>query len=128
LDTILNLTTGGEAEWLLQTDKTFFDGDALKSGDVGDNQESFLQAVVDGAGTISFYWKVYSETDFDFLEFYIDGVLQDQISGLVDWHQMVYKIIEPGTHTLELRYIKDDSVSEGDDCGWVDRVGWSGGT
>ena len=55
--------------------------------------ESFLQMAVDGAGTISFYWKVCSEADYDFLEFYIDGVLQDQISGLVDWHQMVYKII-----------------------------------
>ena len=128
LDTSLNLTTGGDAEWLSQTDTAYFDGDAVKSGDVGDNQESFLQVTVDGAGTISFYWKVCSEADYDFLEFYIDGVLQDQISGLVDWHQMVYTIIEPGTHTLEWRYVKDVSIGLDDDCGWLDLVEWSDGT
>ena len=41
LDTSLNLTTGGEAGWLSQTDTAFFDGDAAQSGDVGENQESF---------------------------------------------------------------------------------------
>ena len=124
LDTSLNSTTGGEADWFSQTDTTFFDGDAAQSGDVGDNQESFLQMTVDGAGTISFYWKVSSEANYDFLEFYIDGVLQDKISGLVDWHQMVYIIIEPGTHTLEWRYVKDVSIDGNDDCGWVDQLEW----
>jgi hypothetical protein len=128
LDTSCNLTTGGEAEWLSQTDTVFFDGDAAQSGDVGDNQESFLQMAVDGAGTISFYWKVCSEAGYDFLEFYIDGGLQDRISGLVDWHQMVYTIIEPGAHILEWRYIKDVSIDGNDDCGWVDLVEWSGST
>ncbi len=126
LDTSLNLTTGGDAEWLSQTDTAFFDGDAAKSGDVGDDQESFLQMAVDGVGTISFYWKVCSETGYDFLEFYIDGVLQDRISGMMDWHQMVYTINEPGTHTLEWRYIKDVSIDGDDDCGWLDLVEWSG--
>ncbi|MCP4612018.1 MAG: hypothetical protein GY845_25230 [Planctomycetes bacterium] len=127
LDTSLNLTTGGDAEWLSQTDTAYSDGDAAKSGDVGDNQESFLQMAVNGAGTISFYWKVCSEADYDFLEFYIDGVLQDQISGLVDWHQMLYTITGPGTHTLEWRYVKDVSLDGNDDCGWIDLVEWSDG-
>ena len=128
LDTSLNLTTGGDAEWLSQTDTAYFDGDAAKSGDVGDNQESFLQMAVNGTGTISFYWKVCSEADYDFLEFYIDGVLQDQISGLVDWHQMVYTITDPGTHTLEWRYVKDVSLGLDDDCGWIDLMEWSDDT
>jgi hypothetical protein len=128
LDTSLNLTTGGEAEWLSQEDTAFFDGDAAMSGNVKDNQESFLQMTVDGYGTISFYWKVGSEVGCDFLEFYIDGVLQDQISGLVDWHPMFYTIIEPGTHTLEWRYVKDDSFDGNDDCGWVDHMEWIGRT
>jgi hypothetical protein len=128
LDTSLNLTTDGEAEWLPQMDTAFFDSDAAQSGDVGDNQESFLQMAVDGAGTISFYWKVCSEAGYDFLEFYIDGVLQDQISGSIDWHQMVYTITGPGTHTLEWRYVKDVSIDGNDDCGWIDLVEWSDGT
>ena len=128
LDTCLNCSTGGEAAWFSQTGSKFFDGDAAKSGNVGGNQESFLQMAVDGAGTISFYWKVSSEVGFDFLEFYIDGMLQDRINGSKDWHQMVYTITEPGTHTLEWRYAKDCNKNEGDDCGWVDLVEWSGAT
>jgi len=128
LDTCLNCTTGGDADWFSRTDSKFFDGDAAQSGKVGGNQESFLQMAVDGAGTISFYWKVSSEVGFDSLEFYIDGMLQDKINGSKDWHQMVYTIIEPGTHTLEWRYVKDCNRNKGDDCGWVDLVEWSGET
>ena len=124
LDTNLNLTTGGGANWFSQTDTAFSGGDAARSGNVADNQESFLQTTVNGTGTISFYWKVSSEADYDFLEFYIDGVIQDQISGLVDWQQKTYEITNSGPHILEWRYVKDVSLAENDDCGWLDLVKW----
>ena len=127
LDTGLGFTTAGEADWFDQTAVAFFDGDAAQSGDVLDNQESLIQTTVSGAGTLRFYWKVSSEGDYDFLEFYIDGVLQDRISGSVDWHQMNYTITDSSSHILEWRYFKDYSVSEGDDSGWIDLVEWSGG-
>ena len=86
-----------------------------------------MQTTVSGAGTVSFYWKVSSEADWDFLEFYIDGELQDQISGEVDWQQMTYTITDSGSHTLEWRYTKDEGASDGDDCGWADKLEWDGG-
>jgi hypothetical protein len=128
LDTGLSFTTAGEADWFDQIAVAFFDGDAAQSGDVLDNQESLMQTTVSGVGTFSFYWKVSSEGDYDFLEFYIDGVLQDRISGSVDWHQMTYTITDSSSHILEWRYFKDYSVSEGDDSGWIDLVEWSGGS
>jgi hypothetical protein len=126
LDTDLNFSTSGDAEWFSQTAMSYFGGDAAQSGVIMDNQESLLQTTVDGAGMLSFYWKVSSEAYYDFLEFYIDGELQDRISGSVDWQQMIYTIAEPGLHTLEWRYTKDWSESIGEDTGWVDRVEWSG--
>ena len=39
---------------------------------------------------------------------------------------MTYKITDSSSHTLKWRYVKDYSVSDGDDCGWVDKVQWSG--
>jgi len=48
--------------------------------------------LVSGTGTVSFYWMASSEGDCDYLEFYIDGVLHDRISGSADWHQMTYTI------------------------------------
>ncbi len=86
-----------------------------------------MQTTVSGAGTASFYLRVSSESGYDFLEFYIDGSLQDQISGTVDWQQMTYTITALGSHTLEWRYTKDEAVNDGNDCGWVDKLEWDGG-
>jgi hypothetical protein len=125
LDTALRFATGGSADWFTQTTMTRYDGDAAQSGDISRNQDSWMQTTVNGAGTVKFYWKVSSEEDFDFLEFYIDGSLQEKISGLeVDWEWETYTISTSGSHTLEWRYVKDGSGNEGSDCGWVDKVEW----
>ncbi|NQT00827.1 MAG: hypothetical protein HQ580_02260, partial [Planctomycetes bacterium] len=128
MDTNLSFTVAGDAEWFSQTETVFFDGDAAQSGVISDTQQSSIQTTVSGTGTLSFFWKVSSEVNYDFLEFYIDGVLQDSISGSEDWQQMIYAIAESGSHTLEWRYVKDWSESAGDDSGWVDQVEWTGGT
>jgi len=84
-----------------------------------------MQTTVNGTGTVKFYWKVSSEEDFDFLEFYIDGSLQENISGLEDdWERQTYTISTSGSHTFEWRYMKDGSGDSGSDCGWVDKVEW----
>jgi len=125
LDTDLRFTTGGSADWFSQTTTTRYDGDAAQSGDISRNQDSWMQTTVSGAGTVKFYWKVSSEEDYDFLEFYIDGSLQEKISGLEDeWERQTYTISTSGSHTLEWRYMKDPSGDSGSDCGWVDKVEW----
>ncbi len=86
-----------------------------------------MQTTVSGAGTVKFYWKVSSEATYDFLDFYIDSSLQDQISGEEDWHQMKYPITGSGSHTLEWLYFKDGATIDGNDCGWVDKLEWDGG-
>ena len=128
LDTTLGFTTEGDTGWFAQTDEFFVEGDAVQSGGIVDNQESIIRTTISGTGTFSFYWKVSSEAGYDFLEFYIDGILQDRISGLLDWHQMVYEFVDSGERTLEWRYVKDYSESAGNDCGWIDFVQWSGAT
>ncbi|MHC4144812.1 MAG: M56 family metallopeptidase, partial [Planctomycetota bacterium] len=126
LDTDLRFTTGGSADWLSQTVTSYHDGDAAKSGDISHDQESWLQTTVSGAGKVSFFWKVSCEGHFDFLAFYIDGSLAEKIDGLEDdWEQQVHTISTSGSHTLEWRYAKDGSRSEGSDCGWVDKVVWT---
>lgn len=124
LDINLSFTTGGTADWFNQTTTFFYDGDAAESGDITDNQESWIQTTVIGPTTVSFYWKVSSEggaTFGDYLEFYIDSSLQDSICGSVDWNQMMYTL-DSGSHTLVWRYVKDGSASAGSDASWVDRI------
>ena len=124
LDTTLSFTTGGSKNWSSQTTIYYYDGDAAKSGSITHDQESWLQTTVQGAGTVSFFWKVSSEANYDELEFYIDGECQNRISDSEDWHKMTYEISGSALHTLEWRYSKDGSVDRGDDCGWVDKVEW----
>jgi hypothetical protein len=106
LDTALSLTTGGNADWFLETTTFYYGGDAAQSGKISQGQESWVQTVVNGPGTVKFYWKVSSQADYDFLEFYIDGVRKDRISGSLDWQQKTYDI-PAGSHTLRWRYAKD---------------------
>ncbi len=85
------------------------------------------QAIVesDSSETIKFHWKVSSRENYDYFQFYIDGALQDQITGEVDWHQKSYAV-SSGIHTLKWVYVKDSSGESGEDCGWVDFVQWTG--
>jgi hypothetical protein len=124
LDTPLRFTTGGNANWFAQTTTSYYAGDAAESGDISHGQDSWMQTTVSGKGTLKFYWKVSSEYDYDFLYFYIDGSLRDQISGSVNWQQKTYTISTLGSHTLEWRYVKDSGSDSGSDCGWVDKVEW----
>jgi hypothetical protein len=114
-------TTGGDAEWFGQADTYYYDDDAAESGDINDNEETWMGTTVSGPDTLLFYWKVSSESDCDFLTFYIDGVEQDSISGDTLWMQKTY-LIDSGLHTLTWEYTKDGSVTIGEDCGWVDEV------
>ncbi len=70
-----------------------------------------------GAGTFSFYWKVSSESQFDWLEFYLDDVRQDRISGSVAWQLKSYNITGAGDRTGEI----------GLDRGHVARLLWLDG-
>jgi uncharacterized protein YaiE (UPF0345 family) len=122
LDTTLIFTTDGDVDWFSQTATSYYDGDAAQSGSISHSQDSWMQTTVSGSGMVSFWWKVSSESSYDYLEFYIDGSLQERISGSVDWQQVIYSLSM--SSTLEWRYAKDWSVSSGSDCGWVDKVGW----
>ena len=85
-----------------------------------------METTVSGPGTLSFYWRVSSESNYDFLRFYLDGVEQSgRISGTVNWTRKSLAI-GPGSHTLRWAYTKDGSVSSGSDAAWVDRVGLVG--
>lgn len=122
----LTFSTGGDASWFGETATSYFGGSAAQSGDIGDNQTSWFQTSIAGPGTLSFYWKVSSEVNYDFLEVYIDNVLQYRISGEVDWQQKSFTL-SAGVHTVKWVYSKDVSVSTGSDCGWVDKVEFKAG-
>jgi len=119
----LTFMTGGAASWIGQTQVSQDGVDAAQSGLITHNQESSLTTTVNGSGTLSFYWKVSSEPEFDFLELRIDGALDRRVSGEFDWARVELNLPGP-THTVQWRYIKDESENAGLDRAWVDQVGF----
>jgi PKD repeat protein len=120
-DTSLTFTHSGNGNWYYQTTTTYYGGDAAQSGDIADEQTTTMETTISGKTSVKFYWKVSSEAGYDYLKFYIDGVLQDQIAGNVNWTQKSYSVTS-GTHTLKWSFVKDMYVSSGSDCGWVDKL------
>ncbi|MBN2789502.1 MAG: T9SS type A sorting domain-containing protein [Candidatus Delongbacteria bacterium] len=119
----------GNASWVIDS-SVFYDGAySSRSGDISDNQYSRMSLTFDfpEGGSISFYKMISSEPGYDFLRFYIDGVMQDYWSGTLGWTKVSY-VIPEGTHDLHWQYDKDVSASIGSDCGWVDNILVSGAT
>ncbi|MBG16211.1 MAG: hypothetical protein CL853_07650 [Crocinitomicaceae bacterium] len=93
------------------------------SANISDNQTSTMEIDIDvlSAGEISFMKKVSSESNYDFLKFYIDGQLQGEWSGEVNWSAETFSVAA-GQHTFTWVYYKDASVSDGADAAWVDYI------
>jgi hypothetical protein len=114
--------TGGYAPWFRQTTNTHDGFDAAQSCPISDGQESWMQTSVAGPGTLSFWWRVSSQLSHDYLEYYLDDVLQGSSrSGSGGWLKKTSSITT-GTHTVKWRYVKDGATSSGSDAGWVDEV------
>ena len=113
----------GSGDWVVVSDEFYEGSYSAKSGVISHDQQSDLEITVDTANknTISFNGKVSSESGYDYLRFYIDGIEQDDWSGEVDWETQTYTFT-PGEHTFQWSYTKDGSVSSGSDCGWIDDV------
>ncbi len=118
--------TTGDADWQPQKEEFFYDGDAARSGSIGDNESTTLMTTVKGSGTVGFYWKSSSEKNYDLLSFYIDGKEKSSISGDTDWGYQEFEIEGEGLHSLQWIYRKDLSLSSYNDCSYVDKVMWTG--
>lgn len=104
------VVTGGEGgNWYREGSPAYHDGDCAESGYTGNNKACQMEATVEGEGTVTFYWKVDSEENHDYLQFYLDGVLKDEISGDSSWEQKSYSVTGSGSHSLLWQYIKDGS-------------------
>jgi len=115
------VTTTGNAGWKSQTGVTFDAVDAAQSGAITDNQSSSMKLTVTGPKLLSFRWRVDSEARTDTLSLLIDSAVVETISGTTTWALRSFRI-PAGTHLVEWRYAKDNSLSVGADAGYVDTV------
>lgn len=113
----------GNLPWTL-TETGAYEGQyAAKSGNIGHNQSSQIMIGYEAGSndSISFYYKVSSEKNYDKLKFYIDGLRIGEWSGTIPWTKAAYPVSK-GIHQFRWEYVKDVSVSNGEDCAWIDFV------
>ena len=111
--------------WTIVTTDPYEGTYCVKSGGAGVSNVTSNLSLVHEAGsndTISFYYKVSSESGYDKLHFYIDGQEKNNWSGTVAWTKAAYPV-SAGTHTYKWTYTKDGSVNSGSDCAWIDFIG-----
>lgn len=96
---------------------------SLRSGNVLDGQKAQTEVTRNFQnGMVSFSIRVSSETNADFLRFYIDGVKKGEWSGIQTlWTTVNYPLVA-GSHTLRWSYEKDGSLMAGADGAWIDTV------
>lgn len=113
----------GNNNWIIDSSQSYSGAYSARSGSISHNQSSSMSVTIDSptAGEISFYLRVSSEANYDFLRFFINNQQQDQWSGTVDWTEVSFPV-EAGSNTFRWTYIKDWSVSHGSDCAWVDYI------
>lgn len=118
-----NWITGGNGDWFVSTEDPYEGAYCNQSPSLTDQQSSWLTLVYDihTDDSISFYAMCSSEPGYDFLRFYIDGVIMLSWSGEEAWQRVAYPVTE-GTHLFKWQYSKDYSVSNGQDLGRVDYI------
>ncbi|WP_396211861.1 hypothetical protein [Flavobacterium sp.] len=88
------------------------------------NTTNFLQyttAALASGGKLQFDFSLNSELNGDYFRFYIDGVQQNQWSGLLAYNTVSYTLTA-GAHVLRWEYAKNGSVNSGSDRVFIDNV------
>jgi hypothetical protein len=101
LDTTnLMWSTGGDADWFVETTYTDNGVSAAQSGSITGSQESILSLMVTGPGTISFDWATSPNGNNFNLAFNQDGTNLDNIGSDTAWTPDGAFIIGAGQHVL----------------------------
>ncbi len=113
-------TTGGNRAWFITTGTYHSGSRSARAGDISNDEVSWMTRTV-GGGEVSFWYRVSSESGYDFFDFYIDGSRQIHESGLGSW-TYYQTTLSAGAHELKWEYVKDYSVSGGSDTVWIDAL------
>lgn len=113
----------GSTSWTVTNTNKYEGAYSAKSGVIGHNSTSEMKLEYNVAETdsITFYVKVSSEANHDYLKFYVDNTLIGQWSGNTNWQKVGFPV-NPGKQTFRWVYSKDISTTSGDDAAWVDYI------
>lgn len=116
-------TNNSTIPWTVQSSEKYAGTYAAKSGGITHSGTTTLSIALNVTqnDAISFYQKVSSESGYDFLRFFIDGVQQGEWSGTGVWTPQFYPVTA-GLRTFSWTYSKDSADTAGSDCAWLDDI------
>ena len=117
----LKIIPFGYGDPFTQTAVTHDGEDAIETAPVKNEEYSGIEFTVTGPARLEFQWKVSSEKNYDYLVLTVDGVVEDYITGEVDW-TVSTTYLGDGPHNVDIYYLKDRGESKGQDKGWIDQV------
>lgn len=111
------------SEWDFDSNESLSAPFSLKSSNHTHNSYSEISVplYIPTEDSVTFSFKVSSETGWDFFRFYIDSREMEKWSGNKSWQEVKFPL-DSGEHLLRWRYTKDGSVSSGVDAAWIDNI------
>ena len=111
--------------WVIDNSDTNMGAYSVRSPQIIDHEIASMSVDVTvpaGGGTLSFFYKTSTEEDFDYLRLLVDGIFMGEWSGeIFDWMPASAPLTSGG-HTITWQFVKDGSVSFGQDGVWVDNI------
>ena len=100
--------TGGNGVWGRNTTaaNTHDNVDSAKAPALGLGETSYLKTLVNGPKVLTYWRKVATEADYDFLDFFIDGINSDSATGTVGWTKKTL-YVPSGRHLLRWELYRD---------------------
>jgi hypothetical protein len=126
LNDTLTWTVDPVSPWYGQTNISYDGVAAAQTFFLTNGGQTRLRTAVTGPGTLTYRWKVSSQTNADILSFLLDGGTNAQISGEVGWLQRT-NYLTSGSHNLQWVYTKDATGASGQDAAWLDQVIYNAG-
>ncbi len=102
---------------------------SLKSADIPNSgtTSATVEFNSTAAGQISFWLKVSTESNYDWVDFKINNQTELHLSGDLDWTEYTFDV-PAGNNVFQWKYTKDYMVSDNDDCFYLDYVTFPGGS
>ena len=109
--------------WVVSTSNPYSGSQCLQSGTISHNETSTLsiQYNVESDDEIHFCIKTSSQTNGDFLRFYIDNTMIQEWSGTNNWQECIFPVAQ-GEHTFRWAFERNASGSGGNNRVWIDEI------
>ena len=100
---------------------------SAQSGRITHNQSTSLiiRATYAKEDSLKFVYRVSSELDYDNLIFSLNDKVIFKESGEKPWTRLAIAV-PAGINKMEWKYVKDQSVSAGEDAAWIDMIDFAG--